>query len=116
MAPSPSFTQASPSIIFQSAKLGDVELITKELDWAQSLLDKGETPSRVYGISGGALPALAYALSLSARYDQAKLGKSRRFSLDLRCFSSKSAIWTDSLAEPRPALGHLQFKAFARLD
>ncbi len=75
MASIPTLTKASPSIIFQSAKLGDVELITKELDWAQSLLDKEETPSRVYGISGGALPALAYSLSLAGKYDPQKWGK-----------------------------------------
>jgi predicted acylesterase/phospholipase RssA len=78
MAPStplPPLTKASPSIIFQSAKLGNMELIAKELDWAQSLLDKEETPSRVYGVSGGALPALAFSLSLAARYDPKNWGK-----------------------------------------
>jgi len=75
MAHSTPLIKASPSIIFQSAKLGDVELIAKELDWAQSLLDKGETPSRIYGISGGALAALAYSLSLAARVDPQDWGK-----------------------------------------
>jgi hypothetical protein len=65
----------SPSIIFQSAKLGDLQLIAEELGWAQSLLDDGKAPSKVYGISGGALAALTYSLSPAARYDQQNWGK-----------------------------------------
>jgi hypothetical protein len=75
MAPSIQCMNSSPSIIFQSAKLGDVELIANELDWAQSLLDKGGTPSRIYGVSGGVLPALAYALSLAGKCDPQNWGK-----------------------------------------
>jgi predicted acylesterase/phospholipase RssA len=75
MAPSHPPTEASPSIIFQSAKLGDVELIANELDWVQSLLDQSEAPARIYGISGGALAALAYSLSLAARDDPYNWGK-----------------------------------------
>ena len=67
--------KTSPSVIFQSAKLGDLPLIIEELDWARFLLDTGELPSRVYGVSGGILSALAYSLSLAARQDPEKWGK-----------------------------------------
>jgi predicted acylesterase/phospholipase RssA len=65
----------SPSIIFQSAKLGDLELIIEELGWAQILLNEGKNPDRVYGISGGVLTALAYSLSLASRRDPQDWGK-----------------------------------------
>ncbi len=67
--------KTSPSIIFQSAKLGDLELIVEELGWAQILLNEGKNPNRVYGISGGVLTALAYSLSLASRRDMQDLGK-----------------------------------------
>ena len=67
--------KTSPCIIFQSAKLGDLELIAEELGWAQLLLDKGEDPARVYGISGGVLTALAYSLCLTARHDSQNWGR-----------------------------------------
>lgn len=64
-----------PSIIFQSAKLGDLELIVEELGWAQLLLNEGKNPDRVYGISGGVLAALAYSLSLASRRDPQNWGR-----------------------------------------
>jgi predicted acylesterase/phospholipase RssA len=67
--------KTSPSIIFQSAKLGDLELIVEELGWAQILLNEGKNPDRVYGISGGVLTALAYSLSLASRRDLQDWGK-----------------------------------------
>jgi hypothetical protein len=62
------------SILFQSAKLGDIPEIIKELKWAKSLLADQRPVGRVYGISGGSLPALAYVLSVSARIDPVHWG------------------------------------------
>ena len=80
--------KTAPSIIFQSAKLGDRQLIVEELSWAQSLLDKGELPSRVYGVSGGVLAALAFSLSLAARIDPQNWGKAGNILTDFSNFLS----------------------------
>ena len=53
-----------PIIVFQSAKLGDISQILAEFDKAKRLLDAGVKPKRIYGISGGCLGALAFALEL----------------------------------------------------
>jgi len=55
------------TLIFQSAKLGDLPHILEELQRARSLLDEKTPFERVYGLSGGALTALAYALARSAQ-------------------------------------------------
>ena len=67
--------KTSPSIIFQSAKLGDQKLIVEELGWAQLRLNEGNEPGRVYGVSGGVLTALAFSLSLAARCNPQDWGK-----------------------------------------
>jgi len=54
------------SIIFQSAKLGDVTEILSELDWAMQLREE-HPAGRIYGVSGGALVALAYGLVMASR-------------------------------------------------
>lgn len=55
------------TVLFQSAKLGDRQQIAAELDWAARLLAGPEPIGRIYGVSGGALPALALGLALAAR-------------------------------------------------
>ena len=55
------------TLIFQSAKLGDIPQILEELQRARTLLDEKAPVERVYGLSGGALTALAYALARSAQ-------------------------------------------------
>lgn len=55
------------TVIFQSAKLGDIPQILAEFDRATKLYREGARVERIYGISGGALVALAFALNLSAR-------------------------------------------------
>ena len=64
-----------PIVIFQSAKLGDIPQILAEFDWAADLLHQETHVERIYGLSGGALTALAFALSLSARADPAAWSK-----------------------------------------
>lgn len=55
------------SIIFQAGKLGHLDAIFQELDWAQARLSERDEIDRIYGISGGALTALAFALAISSR-------------------------------------------------
>jgi predicted acylesterase/phospholipase RssA len=57
------------SIIFQSAKLGDRGQILQELEWAKSRAVDHAQIDRIYGVSGGALVALAFALHLAAEHD-----------------------------------------------
>lgn len=75
-----------PTIIFQSAKLGDPRHILKELDWAESLLNCGTEPGRVFGVSGGNLTALAFGLVLAARRDPRTWGKASTAIADFRAF------------------------------
>jgi predicted acylesterase/phospholipase RssA len=63
-----------PSVIFQAGKLGHIPQILQELEWAEALLASGMAFGRVYGVSGGALPALGFALALSARLSPAQWG------------------------------------------
>ncbi|NLF49665.1 MAG: hypothetical protein GX577_00870 [Leptolinea sp.] len=75
-----------PTIIFQSAKLGDPQHIIKELDWAESLLNDGIEPGRVFGVSGGNLPALAFGLALAARRDPQIWERTANAITDFRAF------------------------------
>ncbi len=68
---------ARASVVFQSAKLGNIPRILDELAWAKELLDKGLDVGRVYGVSGGALTALAFSLALAAHRDPACWGAAR---------------------------------------
>lgn len=63
---------ASPSILFQAGKLGDVPQLAAELRLAKGLLQSNQPVGRIYGISGGSLTAAAFALELSARMDPEK--------------------------------------------
>ncbi len=66
-----------PSVIFQAGKLGHIPQILQELEWAEGLLASGKLFGRVYGVSGGALTALGFALALSARLSPARWGSAR---------------------------------------
>ncbi len=81
------------SVIFQSAKLGDLPFIVRELDRAQALLDENKPIGRVYGVSGGALVAMAFALALAAKKDPQKWGRAATAVKDLRNFLSKARGW-----------------------
>jgi hypothetical protein len=65
----------SGSIIFQSAGLGDLQKLVDEFAWAEKLLPSMPEDVRIYGISGGALAALAMALTISAQKDPTTWGK-----------------------------------------
>jgi len=77
---------SAASVIFQSAKLGDLSLIVKELDRAEALLKEERQIGRIYGISGGSLVALAFALALGAKLYPERLGKASTAINDFRKF------------------------------
>ncbi|HSQ27207.1 MAG TPA: hypothetical protein VLM80_08775, partial [Anaerolineales bacterium] len=62
------------TLIFQAAKLGDPVHIMEEILRARQILDQRTPVSRVYGISGGALTALAFAFAYSAQKDPQRWG------------------------------------------
>jgi predicted acylesterase/phospholipase RssA len=62
------------TVIFQSAKLGDIPHILDEFDSAKEMVEKGDSIKRVFGISGGALVACAFALEISALREPGKWG------------------------------------------
>jgi len=84
---------SDPSVIFQSAKLGDLPFIVSELDRAQALLDENKPIGRIYGVSGGALTAMAFGLALAAKKDPQKCGKASTAVKDLRNFLSGARGW-----------------------
>jgi hypothetical protein len=56
-----------PSVIFQAAKLGNLACLLAEFRLAHARLRTGSDPGRVYGVSGGAILALAAGLEWAAR-------------------------------------------------
>jgi len=78
------------SVIFQASKLGDLPCIVRELDRAEKLLEKNEPVGRIYGVSGGALTATAFALAMAAKKDAQKWGKASTAIGDFRNFLSKA--------------------------
>jgi predicted acylesterase/phospholipase RssA len=82
---------ASPaSVIFQSAKLGNLPLIVKELERAETLLNENRQVGRIYGISGGSLVALAFALATAAKLYPEKFSKASTAIKDFRDFLTKA--------------------------
>ena len=84
---------AKLSVIFQSAKLGDLPFIVRELDRASALLKEDRPVGRIYGVSGGALVATAFALALAAKKDPARWGKASTAIEDFRGFFSRARGW-----------------------
>ena len=80
----------APSIIFQASKLGDLPYIVKELDRAEKLLRDNAAVGRIYGVSGGAITATAFALALAAKKDAQKWGNAATAVSDFRSFLSKA--------------------------
>lgn len=84
------FMAYDESIIFQVSKLGDLPFILSELDRAKQIIEAGQPVGRIYGVSGGALTAMAFGLALSARRDPQKWGKAAGAISDLRNFLQKA--------------------------
>jgi predicted acylesterase/phospholipase RssA len=78
------------SIIFQASKLGDLPYIVRELDRAEKLLEDGTPVGRIYGVSGGALTATAFALALAAKKDGQKWSRAAPAVKEFRDFLSKA--------------------------
>lgn len=78
------------TMIFQSAKLGDIQKIIDEFDNANSLMEEGRSIQQVFGVSGGALVALAFSLQLSSKIDPEKWSKSKNALTDFRGFLSNA--------------------------
>jgi hypothetical protein len=74
------------TVIFQSAKLGDLPWILKELEWAEKLLSDGVAVGRIYGVSGGNLAALAFGLAWAAKQSPHIWGKARHAPADFHGF------------------------------
>ncbi len=82
---------ASPAtIVFQSAKLGDLPRILKELEWAERLLREGAAVGRIFGVSGGNLAALAFSLALAAQKFPNIWGIASSAPADFRCFLERA--------------------------
>ncbi len=81
---------APATIIFQSAKLGNLPWLVQELDWAEKLQNEGVQARRIFGISGGNLVALAFGLAQAARKNPQTWGQARNALADLRDFLSRA--------------------------
>ena len=104
-------TQNPPStLIFQSAKLGDLPFIVKELDWAERLLNDNVEPGRIFGVSGGNLVALAFGLALAARKSPAEWGNAGTAIADFRTFLSKAHSWDIRSLKLDPSHGFYTLK------
>jgi hypothetical protein len=78
------------TIIFQSAKLGNIPQILAEFEWAQNLFDRDFYVGRIFGVSGGSLVALALALTLSAKEDSTRWGNASSAMIDFSTFLCQS--------------------------
>jgi hypothetical protein len=82
--------QPTTSLIFQAAKLGDLNRLLNELNQVPEPAEGARSVGRVYGLSGGALGAAAYALSVSAVMAPDRFSGCRDALLLLRRFLSSA--------------------------
>lgn len=75
-----------PSLIYQAAKLGDIDCLLAEFRLAADRGDFGHLPGRVYGVSGGAFLALAVGLRWASQVDPARWGRASTALEDFRAF------------------------------
>ena len=68
---------AHKALIFQSAKLGNITHILDEFGMAEKLLPNVCGQERIFGVSGGSLTALAFALAVSAKIDPTRWGSAQ---------------------------------------
>ena len=84
---------ALPSLIFQASKLGNRAAILAEMEWAAQLA-KDESPvGRIYGLSGGALTATAFALTCAAHREPARWGRAARALADFSDLLRRASHW-----------------------
>jgi hypothetical protein len=76
------------ALIFQSAKLGNIDHILEEFTLAERLLPNMSGLERIFGVSGGSLVALAFALTASAKFDPARWEKAQAAQIEFREYLS----------------------------
>jgi predicted acylesterase/phospholipase RssA len=82
-----------PSIIFQPSKLGNRPALLSEFEWAAQHW-RDQTPvGRIYGLSGGALVAVAFGLALAARQDPPRWGRAANALTDLADWLRRAGHW-----------------------
>jgi predicted acylesterase/phospholipase RssA len=102
------------SIIFQSAKLSDRGQILQELAWAKARVADHAQIDRIYGVSGGAFVALAFALRLAAERDP------RHFSATISAIDDLIALLEQRHSQqlrrlkPNPLYGFYQLSPLRR--
>lgn len=96
---------APATIIFQSAKLGDLPQILKELEWAERLLGENVPAGRIFGVSGGNLAALAFSLARAARNSPNVWGKAGNAPADFRRFLGRARTSSLRALKLNPAHG-----------
>ena len=102
------------TVIFQSAKLGNLQHILLEIDWANSLLENDPPVDRIYGVSGGALAALAFSLSLSAQKHPHTWGQSKIALAEIAGFLRKASSRQIRAINPNPWYGPYNLKPLRR--
>lgn len=75
-----------PSVIYQAAKLGDVGCLLAEFKLAADPQRAGQTPGRIYGVSGGAFLALAAGLRWASQVNPDRWGAASGAVEDFRVF------------------------------
>jgi predicted acylesterase/phospholipase RssA len=105
---------SAPSVIFQSSKLGDIPCILKELDRALSLFNENKPVGRIYGVSGGALTAMAFGLAMAAKMDPPKWGKAAPAITDFRNFLGKAHGWNIRSFNLNPMYGRSNLNPLRR--
>jgi len=97
-------------LIFQSAKLGDRSRIIAEIQYAQNILSNHNKPIRIYGLSGGALVALAFGLALVARENPTRWGKAEKALDDISIFLNRAHNHNIHSANINPKYGFFNLR------
>jgi hypothetical protein len=100
---------APTTVIFQAAKLGDIPKLLDEFTWAEHLARTETSDLRVYGVSGGALAALAFGLVVSARKYAITWGRADQALSEFTGFlrSTRSSSLRDTNRNPWYGIYHL---------
>jgi hypothetical protein len=107
-------TSKPASLLFQSAKLGDIPQILDEVRWAQRLLDEPGAVGRVYGVSGGGLVAFGLAMQLSSRREPERYGRAQSALEDLAVFLCRARSRDIRRFNVNPAFGAFNLRPLRR--
>jgi hypothetical protein len=84
------------------------------LGWAEDLLRQRQPAGRIFGLSGGNLAALAYALALSAQVDPSTWGKAAEAVSEFRQFFSRAKNGQIRSVKPNFLHGFYELKPLRR--